>query len=91
MKNLEILELYLKTCLGIVGNRKDISCEIVKSQETIQIERKVITKDNKAYKLQLTYTPEEFFTKPDEKKMQNSIDKNVGRLLYKLINPASEF
>jgi hypothetical protein len=91
MKKLEILEMYLESCLGVVGERKDISCEIVKSPEAICLTRKMRTKDGKTYNLELTYTPEEFLTKPDRKKMQNSVDINVGRLLYKLINPQSEF
>jgi hypothetical protein len=91
MKNSVILDMYLKSCLGVVGERKDVSCEIVKSPEAIRLTRKVRTTDGKTYNLQITYTPEEFSTKPDRKKMQSSVDMNVGRLLYKLMNPQSEF
>jgi hypothetical protein len=91
MKKLQILELYLKSCLGVVGERKDVSCEIVKSPEAIRLTRKVRTTEGKTYNLQITYTPEEFSTKPDHKKMQSSVNMNVGRLLYKLMNPQSEF
>ena len=89
MKNLEILKMYLKSCLGVVGERKDIFCKIIEVREAIQITRKICTTDGKTYNLELTYTPEEFSTKPPRKKIQSSVDANVGKLLYRLMNPQS--